>query len=79
MIGDLRSRSNSIYGMEKLFNQSRHRGVVGIVLEETIPSSLVLAWVEGRRLSPAAKAFVDFLTRTVDGCTNGSLSPTSHT
>ena len=40
---------------------SKHLGVVGVPLDETIGSNVVLAWVKGKRLSRAVRTFVDFV------------------
>ena len=65
ILGQVASGSGIALVMEQLFHHSRHRDVVGIALDEPIPSNLVLAWVKDRRLSLPAKAFGRFLERTV--------------
>ena len=55
------SNSGIALMMERIFDHSKHLGVVGVPLEETIKSNVVLAWPKNKRLSRAAGTFVEFM------------------
>lgn len=60
ILGLVASNNGIALIMEKIFDHSRHLGVIGLPLEETIGSNVVLAWPRNKRLSLPARAFVDF-------------------
>ena len=49
--------------MGRIFDYSKHLGVVGVPLDETIGSNVVLALVKGKRPSTAARTFVEFVAK----------------
>lgn len=51
--------------MEQVFDHSKHRDVIGIPLDETIKSNVVLAWLKNKRFSQATRAFVDFISKMI--------------
>lgn len=61
ILGLVASNSGIALIMEKIFNHSKHLGVIGIPLEETIGSNVVLAWPRKGRLTMPARAFIDFV------------------
>jgi DNA-binding transcriptional LysR family regulator len=63
ILGLVASNSGVALTMGRLFVYSEHLGVVGVSLDETIRSNVVLAWVKGKRLSRAARTFVVFVVK----------------
>lgn len=64
ILGLAASNSGVALMMEKIFDYSKHVDVVGIPLDETIHSNVVLAWPKNSRLSKAARTFVDFVAKS---------------
>jgi DNA-binding transcriptional LysR family regulator len=63
ILGLAASGSGVALMMKRIFDYSRRLDVVGVPLDETITSNVVLAWLKGKRLSRAAKTFVDFVAK----------------
>jgi DNA-binding transcriptional LysR family regulator len=63
ILGLVASNSGIALMMERIFDHSKHIGVVGVPLDETVPSNVVLAWPKHKRLSRAAQTFVEFVKK----------------
>jgi len=61
ILGLVAANSGIALIMEKIFDHSKHLGVIGIPLEQTIGSTVVLAWPRDKQLTMPARAFVDFV------------------
>jgi DNA-binding transcriptional LysR family regulator len=61
ILGLVASNSGVALMMKKIFDYHKHPEVVSIPLEETISSSLVLAWLKKAKLSDSASVFVGFI------------------
>jgi DNA-binding transcriptional LysR family regulator len=61
ILGLVASNSGIALMMERIFDHSKHLGVVGVPLDEAVTSNVVLAWLKDGRLSGAAGAFVEFM------------------
>jgi len=61
ILGQVASNSGVSLIMQNLFEHSRHRNVVGIPLDETISSNVVLIWLKDKKLSGATRTFLDFV------------------
>jgi LysR family transcriptional activator of glutamate synthase operon len=62
ILGLVASNSGIALVMRKVFDHSKHLDVTGVRLDETIRSNVVLAWLRTKRLSKAARSFVDFMS-----------------
>ena len=61
ILGLVASNSGIALMMERVFDYSKHLDVIGVPLDETIMSNVVLAWVKTRQFSKPTRAFVDFM------------------
>ena len=67
ILGQVASNSGIALVMGELFEHSRHRNVVGVPLDETIKSNVMLTWLKNKKLSGATRTFVDFMRRRDEG------------
>jgi DNA-binding transcriptional LysR family regulator len=65
ILGLVASNSGIALMMEKVFDHSKHLGVIGIPLDETIKSNVVLAWLKNTKHSKATRTFVDFMSENL--------------
>ena len=63
ILGLAASNSGVALMMEKIFNYSKHIGVIGVPLDEAIKSNVVLAWLKKPKFSKATRTFVDFMSK----------------
>jgi LysR family transcriptional activator of glutamate synthase operon len=63
ILGLVASNSGIALVMGKVFDHSKHLDVIGVPLEETIKSDVVLAWLKNKMPSKAARKFVDFMSK----------------
>lgn len=61
VVGLVAAQSGVALIMEKVLAHVSHPGVVAVPLQEPIESKVVLVYLKSRKLSPAAKCFVDFM------------------
>jgi LysR family transcriptional activator of glutamate synthase operon len=63
ILGLVASNSGIALMMKRVFDYSRHLDVIGVPLDETIRSHVVLAWLKNKRFSKATRTFVDFMKK----------------
>jgi DNA-binding transcriptional LysR family regulator len=65
VIGLVASNSGIALMMEKVFEYHKHPDVVAIRLDEMIESNIVLARLRSKKLSRAARIFIEFMEKTL--------------
>jgi DNA-binding transcriptional LysR family regulator len=73
ILGLVASNSGIALVMGKVFDHSKHLDVVGVPLDETIKSNVVLAWLKNKKPSRATRTFVDFMSNR-NGCGSHTVS-----